>query len=374
MIKSNYKYTLKLLKQLDWNLIVIILFIVGYGLLMISSATYVNDGGSLNKIYKQVIALIFGIAVVCVILLVDYNKIGKYYKALYIISLILLFVVFLPVIGLESRGGRRWIKLGPLTLQTSEIVKLTFILSYAKIVENCKGKLNNFKDIFNVVLYMLPFIGLILAQPDLGTAIVFICISMSMLFISGLNPKFIKRSIILVVILSPLLYMVMADHQKVRIEAFLNPEDVTLKGNYQVMQSLIAIGSGGVTGKGLYNGTQNQESFLPISDSDFIFAVVGEEFGLIGMTVLISLFMMLLLRLIYISQQSKDFYGSLIVIGVFGMMFYQIVQNISMTISLLPVTGLTLPFVSAGASSILTSTANIGLVLNVYMRRKKINF
>lgn len=374
MFKIDYKMMFKLVKQLDWKLIVIVLSILGFGLVMITSATHLNSGGSFAKISKQLIAFVLGVGLVIFILFFDYNTIGKYYKQLYLISLILLVAVLLPVIGLESRGARRWIKLGPITLQTSEIVKFTFIMSYAKILETHKGKLNNLKEILPVVMYAVPFIGLIIAQPDLGSALVFICIVAAMLFVCGLDSKIIKRSIILIVLISPLLYLMMADHQKVRIEAFLNPENITLKGNYQVMQSLIAVGSGGISGKGLFNGTQNQENFLPINDSDFIFAVVGEELGAIGMFVLIVLYVMLLFRLIYISGEAKDFYGTLIVIGVFGMLFYQIVQNISMTIALLPVTGITLPFVSAGASSILTSLANIGLALNVYMRRKKINF
>ncbi len=213
----------------------------------------------------------------------------------------------------------------------------------------------------------------------------------------------------------------MADHQKQRIEAFLHPEDITLKGNYQVMQSLIAIGSGGITGKGLYQGSQNQEDFLPVQDSDFIFAVVGEdnyqvmqsliaigsggitgkglyqgsqnqedflpvqdsdfifavvgeELGVIGMVFLIGLYIAFIFRLIYAAQQARDFYGTLIVIGVLGMFGYQIIQNIGMTVAVIPVTGVTLPFVSYGGSSMLTSMANLGLVMNVYMRRKKINF
>jgi rod shape determining protein RodA len=374
MFKIDYKMKVKLIKQLDFKLIAIVLLILGFGLVMITSATHLNSGGSFAKIYKQLIAFVLGVGIVMIILCFDYNTIGKHYKALYLISLILLVSVLLPGLGLESRGASRWIKLGPITLQTSEIAKFTFIMSYAKILEGHRGKLNNLKEIVPVVMYAVPFLGLIIAQPDLGTALVFTCIVGAMLFVSGLNSKIIKRCIVIAVILSPLLYLIMADHQKVRIEAFLNPEDITLKGNYQVMQSLIAIGSGGITGKGIYNGTQNQENFLPINDSDFIFAVVGEELGAIGMLVLIGLYVLMLFRLIYISGEAKDFYGTLIVIGVFGMLFYQIVQNISMTIAVLPVTGITLPFVSAGASSVLTSLANIGLALNVYMRRKKINF
>lgn len=170
------------------------------------------------------------------------------------------------------------------------------------------------------------------------------------------------------------MYMFMADHQKERIQAFLNPDDPTLKGNYQVMQSMIAIGSGGITGKGLYEGSQTQYQFLPVQDSDFIYAVIGEELGVFGMGFVIIMFILFLMRLIYIAKEAKDFYGTLIVIGVMSMFAYQIIQNIGMTVALIPVTGVTLPFISYGGSSIMTSLANLGLVLNVGMRKKKINF
>jgi rod shape determining protein RodA len=374
LFNINYKLTLKLIKQLDWKLITIVLVIFGFGLIILSSATHANSTGGFTQIYKQVLAFILGAGALIFILLFDYNILGKYYKEIYLISLILLAVVLIPGIGAVRGGARSWLHLGPLDLQTSEIVKLTFIISYAKIVESKKGKLNTIKEIVPVLLYALPFIGLLLAQPDLGGAIVFICIIAAMLFLSGLSTKLIKRTIIIIVLISPLLYLAMADHQKVRIEAFLNPEDVTLQGNYQVMQSMIAIGSGGVTGKGLYNGSQNQENFLPVQDSDFVFAVIGEELGAFGMLFVILMFTLFIIRLLYIAKEAKDFYGSLIVIGVMGMFAYQIIQNIGMTVALIPVTGVTLPFISAGASSVLTSLANLGLVLNVYMRRKKINF
>lgn len=140
------------------------------------------------------------------------------------------------------------------------------------------------------------------------------------------------------------------------------------------MQSTIAIGSGGTTGKGLYNGTQNQEGFLPVQESDFIFAVIGEELGAVGMATVIALYALFLTRMILMAQEAKDFYGTLIVIGVMSMFAYQVIQNIGMTVALMPVTGVTLPFISYGGSSLLTSLANLGLVLNVCMRRKKINF
>lgn len=372
----NYKSSLKLIKQLDWKLIAIVLTIFGFGLVILSSATHLNTNSTkaLFQLGKQCAAFGLGAMVIGIILLFDYTIIGKHYKELYLISLILLAVVLIPGIGAERGGARSWLNLGPLDLQTSEIVKLTFILSYAKIVESKRDRLRTIKDIMPLIIYALPFLGLLLAQPDLGTALVFMCIIAAMVFTAGLDGKIIKRAIIIVVALMPIMYMLMADHQKQRIEAFLHPEDITLKGNYQVMQSLIAIGSGGVTGKGLYQGSQNQEDFLPVQDSDFIFAVVGEELGVIGMVFLIGLYIAFIFRLIYAAQQARDFYGTLIVIGVLGMFGYQIIQNIGMTVAVIPVTGVTLPFVSYGGSSMLTSMANLGLVMNVYMRRKKINF
>ena len=362
---AERKSMIKLIKQLDWKLIIIVLCIFSFGLLILSSATHANETGNYFQLYKQGAAFGLGMLMIIGILMFDYNFLGKYYKGLYVISLILLGIVLIPGIGAERGGARSWLNLGPLDFQTSELVKLTFILSYAKIVESKKDKLNTLKEIIPVVIYAVPFIGLLFAQPDLGTAIVFCCIIAGMLFTAGLNIKLIKRVIIIAIVSLPLMYMMMASHQKERIEAFLHPDDPTYKGNNQVMQSMIAIGSGGLTGKGLYNGTQNQEGFLPVQESDFIFAVIGEELGVIGI---------FLLRMIILSREAKDFYGTLIVIGVMSMFAYQIIQNIGMTVAVIPVTGVTLPFISYGGSSLLTSLANLGLVLNVGMRRKKINF
>ena len=362
---AERKSMIKLIKQLDWKLIIIVLCIFSFGLLILSSATHANETGNYFQLYKQGAAFGLGMLMIIGILMFDYNFLGKYYKGLYVISLILLGIVLIPGIGAERGGARSWLNLGPLDFQTSELVKLTFILSYAKIVESKKDKLNTLKEIIPVVIYAVPFIGLLFAQPDLGTAIVFCCIIAGMLFTAGLNIKLIKRVIIIAIVSLPLMY---------RIEAFLHPDDPTYKGNYQVMQSMIAIGSGGLTGKGLYNGTQNQEGFLPVQESDFIFAVIGEELGVIGMLVVILLYTLFLLRMIILSREAKDFYGTLIVIGVMSMFAYQIIQNIGMTVAVIPVTGVTLPFISYGGSSLLTSLANLGLVLNVGMRRKKINF
>ncbi len=322
---------------------------------------------------KQTVAFVLGLVIVLFMLIFDYNVMGKYYKELYVVSVFLLVIVLTPL-GAIRGGAKSTLSFGPLDLQTAEIVKLTFILSYAKIVELKKGKMDNIKDIINLLMYALPIIGLLIAQPDLGTAIVYCCIIAGIIFTAGIDYKILRKVMIVGVIALPLVYLSIDEYQQSRILGFLHPEDTTIQGNYQVMQSNIAIGSGGFLGKGLFKGTQNQEDFLPIQDSDFIFAVVGEELGVVGMVVLIGLFAYFLFRMLEISREAKDEYGALVSVGITCMFAYQIIQNIGMTVSLIPVTGVTLPFISYGGSSVLTSMATLGLILNVCMRRKKINF
>ena len=368
------KLTLKHIKNLNWRLILNVTLIFIFGLVMLTTATHANRTGNYREIMKQLLAFGIGVALIIFTIKIDYIKIGKFYNVFYIFTIILLLVIWVPGLGVVQEGSRRWIKLGPLYLQTSEIAKLTFIISYAKIAEGYKGKLNTIKQIIPAVLKAMPVLFLMLMQPDLGGTIVFICIMFGMLFVSGLNGKIIRNTILIGVLLLPLIYTCLAPHQKVRIEAFLNPNDLSYKGNYQVVQSMIAIGSGGVKGKGLYEGTQSQNGFLPVPDSDFIFAVIGEELGLIGLGALVLLYGAFLLTMIKDAEESKDFYGTLIIIGVTSMFAYQIIQNIGMTMALIPVTGITLPFISYGASSLVGSLAALGLVLNVGMRKRKINF
>lgn len=369
MKKFDYKKKVRIIKNLDWKLITIVFVIFIFGLIILSSATHSNVTGNYSQIYKQILAFFIGLIVVVLLMLFDYDSIGKYYKELYVLSFLLLVVLLIPGVGDVQFGARSWIKIGKFNLQTSEIVKFTFILSYGKIVDNNKENIGNIKTLWKLFLYAVPFIGLLLGQPDLGTAVVFACIIFFMLYTAGLNRKIIRNIFIGAVITTPIMYLFMAPHQKIRILNLFNPQ---ASSNYQVLQSMIAIGSGGLIGKGLYLGSQNQENFLPVRDSDFIFAVIGEELGLIGMIFIIIMFVLLITRLLMIAKKSKNTYGTFIVVGITGMFTYQTIQNIGMTVGLMPVTGVTLPFVSYGGSSIITSLANIGIVLNVYLRRRRI--
>lgn len=364
----------KIFKGLDWVLAVVVAILFLIGMVVISSATHVNDYGSTRQLMMQGVSFILGISILFGTLFIDYNTFQRYEKQLYIFNIILLLIVYIPGLGVQRGGAHSWINLGPIDFQTTELVKLTFILGFASFLERRQGRFKTFKDLIPIALYSAPILFLVLIQPDLGGVIVFVSIIFGMVFVSGLNPKLIGYGFGAFIVSVPIIYRFLKPHQRVRIDAFLNPGDPKYEGNFQVIQSMIAIGSGKIFGKGLYKGTQNQYNFLPVQESDFIFAVLGEEFGLVGMVFVVFLFYIFVSRILKIAANAKDTYGTLITIGVLFMFLYQIVQNIGMAIGVMPVTGVTLPFVSYGASSLLMSMMGIAIVLNVSMRTKKIKF
>ncbi|QEK12300.1 rod shape-determining protein RodA [Crassaminicella thermophila] len=364
----------KLFKHIDIILIIIVLLLFVISLIMISSATHITQKGLTRQVKVQAIAFLLGIFAIIFILFIDYNTFARFQKGIYIGSIILLLSVYLPGIGKVQFGARSWINLGPIDVQPSEIVKIAFILSFAKFLEDKQNKLDTIKDLIPVGIYVAVPILLVLKEPDLGNALVFVVIVLGMTFVSGLNYKIIGKGVLAGIISLPIVYKFLAPHQRIRIDAFLHPSDVSLPGNYHVMQSKIAIGSGQLLGKGLYQGTQNNYNFLPVQESDFIFAVLGEEFGFVGGLIILILYFIFLYRMIKISQKAKDVYGSLVVVGITSMFAFQIFENIGMTMGVMPVTGVTLPFLSYGGSSLVTNMIAIGIALNVGMRRQKINF
>ncbi|MCT4632179.1 MAG: rod shape-determining protein RodA [Firmicutes bacterium] len=364
----------KLLRNLDFTLIALVLVIFTLGLVMIATATNVNELGLTRQVKIQFIGFIIGTVMLLCILAIDYNTFGDFYKSIYVISILFLLSVYIPGLGIVRNNARSWINLGIIDLQTSEIAKIGFILSYAKFLELRKGQLNTIKDLIGPVAFILPFLLLLLKQPDLGSALVFLSIAFGMLYVSGLNYKIIFAGIVGAVVSLPLIYKMMKPHQRIRIDAYLNPQDLSLPGNYHVFQSKITIGSGGVYGKGLFMGQYHRYDYLPVQETDFIYAVLGEELGFVGGAVVIALYFMFLMRMLTISRKSKDLYGSLVAVGITFMFAFQIIENIGMTMGVMPVTGVTLPFISYGGSSVITSLLSIGLLLNVYMRRKRISF
>lgn len=363
----------KLFKNIDIGIIISVFCLVSIGIASIASATQVPYGGSLRYVKVQIIAFALGIVAAAIVTLIDYNNFGDIDRVIYIINIVLLVLVLF--IGSARKGTQGWIDFGFLSFQPAEIVKVGFILTFAKHLEKRKGNLERIQDILPGLLHVGLIIGLILLQPDFGTALVFIFITAFMYFAAGIHYKYILGAFGALLVSIPLLWFGYFNGiQKKRIMVFLNPEMDPLHGGYHVIQSKIAIGSGQFAGKGIFKGTQNNLGFIPERHTDFIFSVIGEEVGLIGCVIVILLFLWLVLRCIRVAQVAKDDYGMFICVGVMAMFMFHIIENIGMTIGIMPVTGIPLPFISYGGSSLLTNLIAVSLVINVGMRRQVIRF
>ena len=233
--------------------------------------------------------------------------------------------------------------------------------------------IKKFRGVLLAGLYALPIIVIVLKE-DLGSALVYMIIWLFMVFFAGIDYKILLKSVIAAIAALPVIYNFLGDYQKDRIEAFLHPDNINLPGNYQVWQSKVAIGSGGFTGKGLFNGTQKELDFIPVQQSDFIFSVVVEELGFIGGAAVILLYGGLLYRFIRVIREAVDLYGALIVVGFTAMFLFQIFENIAMTMGIMPVTGITLPLLSGGGTSVIASMISIAVILNVGINSKQIRF
>ena len=361
----------KILKNMDFTLLLIILILFLFGLVMIGSATNVLEDGLSRQVKMQAIAFVIGLIAMFLTMMIDYNTLGEFYRFIYLGGLIVLLLVYVPGLGIERYGARSWINLGIIDLQTSEVAKIAFIIAFAKFLDNREDELTTLKDVLMCGLFMAPFMLFILLQPDLGSALVFIFIAFGMMFASGLSYRLIGIGTAILGVSLPLIYKLMKPHQRIRIDAYLNPEDLSLPGNYHVMQSKITIGSGLATGRGIFKGVYHRYDYLPVQETDFIFAVISEETGFVGGAAVIGLYLLMLIKMMSISKKAKDNFGSLLAIGVTFMFAFQIIENIGMTMGIMPVTGITLPFLSYGGSSLITSMVAVGLLMNIYSRRKR---
>lgn len=341
-------------------------------LVMISSTSYTNSFQLTRDIIVQGIAFILGGILIFILLLFDYERIGRSYKLLYIISIVFMLLVYTPI-GKEQEGSLAWIDLKFTTLQPCEFVKIFFTIFYAKYLSEHTQDLQSFKGLVKTVLIALPIVGII-GKEDLGNALVFMFMIIMMIFMAGVNVKLYLRCALAATVSLPAIYFVLKPHQKQRIDAFLNPNDSSLPGNWQVGNSKIAIGSGGFKGKGLFQGTQKSLDFLPVAKSDFIFAVICEEFGFIGGGIVILIYGFFIYRIIKLADKTKDLFGMLIVTGIGSMFFFQLFENVGMTMGVMPVTGITLPFISYGGTSVLANMIALGVLLSVGARSKVINF
>ncbi len=359
-------------KKTDPVIIISVLFLFIVSVVMIGS-THISTGFIARDTIIQTTSFLIGVLISIFISRYHYSTFKGHSTLLYIVSVIFLLTVYIPGLGVVQYGSRAWITLGFTTIQPSEFVKILFILIMAEYLEKNRDQLYNFKGLIKAVIYAAPII-LIVLKEDLGSALVFSSIWLFMIFFSGVDLKAIGKFFALVFAFVPVAYLFMADYQKDRIEAFLHPENLQLPGNYQVFQGKVAMGSGGLLGKGLFNGTQKELDFIPVQSSDFIFSVLIEELGFIGGLVVISVYTVLLIRMAQIAKGALDFYGSLVIIGIIGMFSFQIFENIAMNMGIMPVTGLPLPILSYGGTSMLTSIIAIGIVLNISSRSQGIKF
>lgn len=377
-------FDFRLLRNLDKWLLLIVIALVGFGLVMISSAAtgYIGSAeGARSFVLKQAIAFVLGMIGLAVVLLFDYEEFGRMWIVIYGLNCFLLMVVL--VAGKVAGGAQSWLSAGMLNIQPGEYGKIMLILTLGQFLAR-REEIKSFWDLIPVGIHVMPLLILLLLQPDLGTSLVFIVITVAMLYMAGYAGWKIICWIGIPVgaFLGwffahekwPSIWMPMDEYQLWRLRVFFNPAlDPNDKG-YHVMQSKIAIGSGGLFGKGLYQGTQNMLGFLPEQHTDFIFAVVCEELGFIGGAALIFLLLFLLFRILQVSASARDRYGALICVGVMAMFGFHILENVGMTIGVMPVTGIPLPFISYGGSSMITNLIGVALVLNVRMRRHTLQF
>lgn len=306
---------------------------------------------------------LFGcIGLVCLLVLknFDYRSLTSFIKISYVLTII--FLIITLVLGIESRGSVRWIPIGPFNFQPSEFAKIVMILSLASFWHHHAP---SWRNIFKSLLILLPVAALIFRQPDLGTALTVGFIWLIMLVASHISV--IKLSIMSGVIfsLAPAIWILLKDYQKQRIFSFLSPTQDPQGIGFHVIQSMIAVGSGQILGRGLGRGTQSRLQFLPEFRTDFIFAFIAEELGFIGSLLVIALYSYLFFSLYKLLSHVGDRFGELIIIGVFGMFFFQTFVNIGMNLGILPITGITLPFLSYGGSSLITSLISLGIIESI---------
>lgn len=370
----------KPLSNFDHWLVIAVCVLSFFGIICIGSATHINLGESPKEFIKQIIWFAIGIGLLWGAFRVDYESLSRYYVHFYILNLVMLLAVIL--IGKNVNGARRWIALGPLTLQPSEFAKIIMIFCLAKHIDGQRENINRLPNLAFILLITLIPVALIQKQPSLSASLVLLAVMVVELFVAGLDKKIIKTVCITVV---PFVGFVLFDvwrenplimdkllkpHQFERILTFVDPSRIPDK-YYQTLKSINAIGSGQLHGKGLFHGTLNQLSYLPEPHNDFIFSVIGEEFGFLGCMFVLFLLLFIVFRCIIIALSTEDFFSQLIVVGIAGMFAFQTFVNVGVATGVMPNTGMSLPFVSYGGSSMWTNMAAIGLVLNIGMKRTK---
>lgn len=362
-----------ILKNMQWSILICTILLSAIGIVALYSAT---KNAEYDELKKQIMWIVISIPVLLTITVIDYETIVKVTPFFYGLSQVLLvLVLFINPIN----GATSWFEIGPFSFQPAEFAKIFVTLMLARCIvqiqKNGREQISKPIKLLLVLTVVAVPVLLIIIQPDYGTAIAFIIATILMLFVSGLDRKYIFIALVSIIVVVPLLYFfVLPPHAKTRIDVFLNPNLDPRGAGYNVIQSKLAIGAGQLFGMGINKGNQTQLGFLYPKTTDFIFSVIGEEMGFVVAGTVIVLYIILITKTIYIAKTAKDDLGSYIAVGVAGIFLFHMLENIGMTMGLLPITGVPLPFVSYGGSSFLTNMILIGLLLNISMRRKKAVF
>jgi rod shape determining protein RodA len=359
--------------RFDYTMVAAALALVTYGLLLIYSGSLPWYDGPVasfaNPVAKQLIFASIGIAAMLVVSKVDYHYFTHYAWVLYGIGIVSLIAIL--VIGQTAYGSTRWFDLGPIQVQPSEFAKLATILALARFFSEHGGDARDLRTLLTSLAIVAPVAGLVFIEPDLGTTIVFFAIWLGVVIVAGVSRSHLMVMGAIFIAALPFLWtFAIADYQVERVSVLVDPERDPLDAGYNVIQSQIALGSGQVLGKGFTNGDQTQLEYLKVATKDFIFSLMGEEFGFVGAMVMFALFILLLMRGIRAAQLAGDTAGQLVAVGIVMLILMQAFINIAVNVSLFPVTGIPLPFVSQGGSSLVSLFVSLGILQSIVMRHR----
>jgi rod shape determining protein RodA len=374
-VQSRWMAAYDPIKHLDPVLVITALALTGVGLVAIYSAKLqaLTQQGLPTTTYisRQLLALVIGIVAMTVIAMVDYRHLRTYAPVLYVASVLMLMLVLSPL-GTEVKGSQRWLVLAGFQLQPSELAKIAVLVTVAAVLHELKGNIGLGAVAMGLGIAVVPM-ALVFLQPDLGTSLVFLWTVAVLFLIAGIPARYLVTLALggLVTMIAALQTGVIETYQLRRLTAFLDAADPALAQGpaFQTYQSMVAIGSGQFAGKGLFQGTQTALSYVPENHTDFVFTVIGEEFGFLGASVVLGLFVLLVWRALRIAILAKDLFGTLLASGIIAILALQVFVNVGMNVGIMPVTGLPLPFVSYGGTSLIVWFSMVGLLLNVHMRR-----
>jgi rod shape determining protein RodA len=358
--------TYKSIRDIDWPLLLITLAISAVGILQIYSATHETKWR--DAWWKQIIWVAAGVVLFWIISHIDYHWLMSQAYVMYGVSIAGLIAVFF--IGTKVFGSRRWIPMpGGFQFQVSEFVKIVLVLLVARYLTELKKEDLDWKDLLKVAGFVGFPMLLVMKQPDLGTSLTYLPILAAGVFLAGLRWKYILVIGLVIVIALPIAYGMLHDYQRARLTTFIDPAADPKGSGYQVIQSMIAIGHGGMWGRGVTRGTQTQLQFLPVPHTDFIFSAFGEEHGFVGVVVVLGLYFLLLMQIIQNAQTAPDRAGMFICMGVCAVLLFHVLVNVGMVVGRMPVTGIPLPLMSSGGSNTFSVFLMLGLVNNVRLRR-----